>query len=363
VYPKENSDSHFSIMLADSFDRIHDYLRISVTERCNLRCSYCMPEHGVDLKPKETLLTYEEIARIASIFVKLGVRKIRLTGGEPLVRKNLEELCAMLSALPGLNELALSTNGLLLEEKLPQLWNSGVRQLNISLDTLQPDRFERLTRRANFLEVIAAIRAAAAYQSPNKQGGFDSIKINAVVIRGTNDDELIDFVRFVEELNQIAELAANTALAAAPSIEMRFIEFMPFRSNGWDASDCVPYREMRETLESVFHLEAAEHRSGVAGPAKSFMVRETAARVGFITSISEHFCGDCNRLRLTADGSMRVCLFGTDTISLRDMLRSGASEADMEVAIRRTLYAKWEKHPEPEQLIQINDREMVMIGG
>jgi cyclic pyranopterin phosphate synthase len=350
-------------MLADSFNRIHDYLRISVTERCNLRCSYCMPEHGVELKPKETLLTFEEIAQLASVFVKLGVRKIRLTGGEPLVRKNLEELCAMLSTLPGLDELALSTNGLLLEEKLPQLWNSGVRQLNISLDTLQSDRFERLTRRANFAQVIAAIRAAAAFQSSNNRGGFESIKLNAVVIRGTNDDELIDFVRFVEELNQIAKIAASTAQSAAPMIEMRFIEFMPFRSNGWAANECVPYSEMLQTLESVYHLDAAEHGSGVAGPAKSFVIRETGARVGFITSISEHFCGDCNRLRLTADGSMRVCLFGTDTISLRDMLRSGASESDMEAAIRRTLYQKWEKHPEPEQLIQINDREMVMIGG
>ncbi len=258
----------------------------------------------------------------------------------------------------GLRELAISTNGLLLEEKLPALWHSGVRQLNISLDSLRPERFERITRQNNFERVANAIRAAVQFQSETRSG-FDSIKINTVVMRGMNDDEPADFIRFGAKLNELAHSSNSTP----PAIEVRFIELMPFPGNGWRDYSCVPYAEMRRRIESKYTLDEVPNSIGVPGPAKRFTIRETGSIIGFITAMSDHFCGDCNRLRLTADGMLRTCLFGGDEINLRDLLRNGASTARLETAIHAALALKWEKHPGASELIKINDRAMVAIGG
>ena len=351
-------------MLIDGYRRVHDYLRISVTERCNLRCTYCMPANGVALIPKASILTYHEIHTLAGMFVKLGVRKIRITGGEPLVRPNIERLCADIANIRGVRELALSTNGLLLEDKLSALCDAGARQLNISLDSLKRERFERITRRDNFERVLSAIRAAVQFHSNEPNGSaFDSIKINTVVIRNVNDDELLDFVRFGEELNRLAKLANCDARAVPPAVEIRFIEFMPFRSNGWSDSSCLPFAEMKQAIEVAYTLDPLQNASGVPGPAKRFLVQETGTVIGFITTMSEHFCGDCNRLRLTADGMLKTCLFGGDDVNLRDLLRNGASSEDIEYAIHVALASKWEKHPEAADLVQISNRDMVAIGG
>ena len=315
-----------------------------------------MPEEGIDIQPKETLLTYTEIATLARLFVRLGVRKIRITGGEPLVRRDIEQLFVELGAINELEELAISTNALLLKEKLPALWNAGVSQLNISLDTLRADRFFSITRRDTFSDVVDAIRRTVQYQGDPSKKGFRSVKLNMVVMRGINDDELIDFIRFGEELTQLAS-------SVGPAIEVRFIEFMPFPHNGWDYGKCVSYNEMREAIQVEYRLEPVTASSGVHGPAKTFRVGASKLHIGFITSNTDNFCGDCNRLRLTADGNFRSCLFGTDGVSLRDMLRSGATEVQMEQAIRSSLSLKWEKHPDAQELIQIGDRDMIMIGG
>ncbi|HET6401128.1 MAG TPA: GTP 3',8-cyclase MoaA [Candidatus Kapabacteria bacterium] len=345
-------------MLIDQYQRVHDYLRISVTERCNFRCTYCMPAEGVALTPNGSLLTYPEISTLAEMFVRLGIRKIRITGGEPLVRPNIEHLCFELSRIRGLRELAISTNGFLLEEKLSALFHAGVRQLNISLDSLRPERFERITRRNNFERVVMAIRAAVQFQS-GRGSGFDSVKINTVVMRGMNDDELLDLIRFGIELEQ----RAKRVTANPPAIEIRFIELMPFPGNGWNNYACVPFSEMRRAIELEYRLEAIPNAVRVRGPAKRFRIPETGTTIGFITTMSDHFCGDCNRLRLTADGMLRTCLFGSDEINLRELLRGGASMDTIESAIHAALALKWEKHPGAAELIQINDRDMVAIGG
>ena len=342
-------------MLVDSFQRTHDYLRISVTEHCNLRCAYCMPYDGIVPAPQQSLLTDSELLRLARIFVRLGIRKIRITGGEPLVRPKIEPLCAELARIPGLEELALSTNGLLLEEKLPALWHAGVRHLNISLDSLRADRFRQLTRSTTLDRIIRAIRAAVQFRS-TRGGAFDWIKLNTVVIRGVNEDELGDLIEFGAQLRQLAS-------TDGPKIEVRFIEFMPFPNNGWDASACVTYQEMRAAIHSNYVLEEAFGDSHIAGPARRFTVQDKDISVGFITTMSDQFCGNCNRLRLTADGTLRTCLFGSSEMNLRDFLRSDASEDQVEAAIRSTLALKWEQHPSVQELIQMNSREMIAIGG
>jgi len=326
--------------LLDNFGRNHTYLRISITDRCNLRCRYCMPPEGIELGPKSSLLSYDEILTIAKLFVDLGVRKIRVTGGEPLVRKGVEHLCSQLAAIPGLETLALSTNGVLLTEKAKALKTAGVNHVNISLDTLKPERFEHIALRSLFDETICGIDAAL-------NAGFASVKINTVVMRGFNDDELPDFVEF----------------AKARSLHVRFIEYMPFLGNNWNEVRMMPYKEMRDVIESRFKLEPLLGSDGVPGPAKEFRVAGSKAVVGFITTMTEHFCGTCNRVRLTADGKLRNCLFGRDEIDLRRLLRSGASEEVIEDSIRMAVILKREKHPNGQTLLEEQNRPMVAIGG
>lgn len=325
--------------LTDAFGRRHTYLRISLTERCNLRCRYCMPEEGVALSPRDHLLTFEEIERLARLFVQHGVDKIRLTGGEPLVRKDVEVLVERLGALDGLRTLALTTNGLLLPRKLPRLHAAGVNLLNISLDTLRADRFEAITRRRGLELVLRALDEAVAY-------GYDPVKVNCVLLRGVNDDELSDFVALTEDR----------------PLEVRFIEYMPFDGNGWNDGAFMPYAEMIERIEQRYPaLERVQ--DGANDVSKTYRVPGFRGRVGFITSMSEHFCGTCNRLRLTADGHLKVCLFGPAEVSLRDALRGGASDEALAEIVGAAVQRKKAAHAGMHDLAQQPNRPMILIGG
>lgn len=285
--------------LSDRFGRQHTYLRMSLTERCNLRCTYCMPAEGVELSPDESMLTLAELERLARVFVERGgVEKIRFTGGEPLVRRGVEELCASVAALDGLKQLAITTNAINLERKLEPLVAAGVTHMNISLDTLVPAKFQLVTRRNGCERVLRAIHAAVA-------AGVPSVKVNCVIMRGFNDDELFDFLALVEEV----------------PIEVRFIEYMPFGKNRWERKKMVSYIELLDRIRERFPatrrlVDGPHETSKTYSPGPSFR-----GRVGFITSMSEHFCGGCNRMRITADGHLKVCLFGSDETNLRDPMR------------------------------------------
>lgn len=299
-----------------------------------------MPPGGVDLSPKEELLTFDEIVNLAEVFVDLGIKKIRLTGGEPLVRRGVNELCARLARIPGLDALGLSTNGVRLAEMAGLLRGSGVQHLNVSLDTLRRERFQLLALREEFDSVLRGIDEAQSV-------GFPSLKVNTVVMRGFNDDELLEFVEF----------------AIARALNVRFIEYMPFWGNGWNEVQFVSYREMREIIETRYSLVPLHRNGTVHGPAKEFHIAGRAGVIGFITTMSEHFCGDCNRLRLTADGHLRTCLFARDQADLKRLLRSGASRDVIEDSIRAAVSLKWEKHPDANELAQNQDRPMNAIGG
>ncbi|XP_061959344.1 GTP 3',8-cyclase, mitochondrial isoform X2 [Populus nigra] len=279
-----------SDMLIDSFGRMHTYLRISLTERCNLRCQYCMPAEGVELTRSPQLLSQDEIVHLANLFVSSGVDKIRLTGGEPTIRKDIEDICLQLSNLKGLKTLAMTTNGITLARKLPKLKECGLTSLNISLDTLVPAKFEFLTRRKGHERVMDSINAAI-------DCGYNPVKVNCVVMRGFNDDEICDFV----------ELTHNKP------INVRFIEFMPFDGNVWNVKKLVPYSEMLDRVGKQFpSLKRLQDHP--ADTAKNFRIDGHLGMVSFITSMTEHFCAGCNRLRLLADGNFKVCLFGPSEI-------------------------------------------------
>ncbi|KAI4458260.1 molybdopterin cofactor synthesis protein a [Holotrichia oblita] len=306
--------------LTDLFGRHHNYLRISLTEKCNLRCQYCMPAEGVQLTPKQHLLTTEEVVQVARLFVKEGVTKIRLTGGEPTVRRDLVDIIASLKQINGLETVAMTTNGIVLTRQLVALQRAGLDILNISLDTLKPDRYEKITRRKGFDKVMMGIDLAL-------QLGYSPVKINCVVMKGFNDDEINDFVKLTHDRN----------------VDVRFIEYMPFSGNKWEMSKMVPYREMREIIKSVWPT-FNELPNGPNDTSKAWKVPEYAGQVGFITSMSEHFCGSCNRLRITADGNLKVCLFGNTEISLRDAIRAGSSEDDLTALIEAAVKRKKRKH-------------------
>ena len=337
--------------LFDRFGRSHTYLRISVIEKCNLRCRYCMPEEGVALLPKGDLLTFEEIERLAALFVRLGVRKIRVTGGEPLVRRGVDDLVARLGRLKayGLQRLAMTSNALLLRQHLDALRAGGLDAVNLSLDTLRPERFREITLRDGCEETIAAIRAAAS-------AGFDSVKVNAVVMAGVNDDELVDLAR---------------AFAANDPIEMRYIEYMPFEGNHWgERLTMFPAEAIRARLEEQLELEEI----GLAETARVYRVRERngrafRGRIGIISSMTEPFCATCNRTRLTADGHFRWCLLDEGEIDLRGPMRAGASDAELARLIEDGLRAKKPGHAPADELVALHQgpghagRSMIRIGG
>lgn len=324
--------------LIDCFGREHNYLRISITDRCNLRCLYCMPAAGVPLKKRQELLTYEEIFRIAFLLTNLGVKKIRITGGEPLVRPQAEVLAGKLAQIPGLSQLALTTNAVLLAEKAQALRLAGVKAVNISLDSLRPERFQQITLRDEFTRVMAGIDAAQA-------ADFSPIKLNVVVMKGRNDDEILDFVDFVKDRG----------------INVRFIEYMPFKGNTWSEDSVLSSREMKELIEQKFVLEPLEKTED--NVAKDFAISGHTGKVSFISSMTESFCASCRRLRLTADGSIKTCLFSNAEINLKDKLRNDCSDADIEEMILYALSKKPESHPPMEELASIANRAMVDIGG
>ena len=329
-------------MLRDSYNRTIRDLRISVTDRCNFRCFYCLPNGEPPLARKATILTFEEIAYISDIFVSLGIEKIRLTGGEPMLRRNLEDLVAKLARLkPRLKDLALTTNGFDIPRKAVALKQAGLDRMTISLDTLDTHRFREITGVDDLEDVFRAIEAA-------KLHGFDPVKINAVVVRGVNDDELVDFARF----------------ARSTGLEMRFIEYMPLDSgHEWDRSKVVPGREIFEKISSVYPLVLKDPTRGSETAWKYVFADGEPGGIGIIAPVTEMFCGQCSRIRLTSDGQIRTCLFSTVEHDLRDYLRSGATRSELVEFIEHVTLKKEPRH-------RINDpdfvpasRTMSFIGG
>lgn len=329
----------FSAFLADTFGRQHTYLRISLTEKCNLRCQYCMPAEGISLTPSEKLLTANEVVYLAKLFVSAGVNKIKLTGGEPLVRPDIKRIVEQLGAIDGLQQLGLTTNGLLLKQKLPDLQKAGLHALNISLDTLIPAKFEFISRRSGWNRVIEAVDLALKL-------GYNPVKINCVVMKGLNDDEICDFVALTENKN----------------IDVRFIEYMPFDGNKWNTKKMVSYQEMLSIVHQKWpNLEKLHDNEN--DTSKAFKVPGWIGKVGFITSMTENFCGSCNRLRITADGNLKVCLFGNAEVSLRDALRSGHSEKELFEIIGTAVGRKKKQHAGMLNIANMKNRPMILIGG
>lgn len=297
-----------------------------------------MPPEGLLWRQREEILTYEEIERLTRLFVEMGVDKVRLTGGEPTVRKGIDELIARLKSIEGLKTLLMTTNGFRLKGQAKRYREAGLDGLNISLDSLKKGRFHEITRQDSLEQVLAGIDAAI-------EVGFPSIKINVVAMAGINDDELGDFVEFVKDR----------------PVEVRFIEFMPFHQNGWTAGGVLSFAEMKRRLSERYELVPVETEPTAV--AKEFRVEGHLGTLGFITSMTENFCSGCNRLRLTADGNMKNCLFSTTETDLRDQLRSGASDEELEATIRTCLDAKWKEHPPMERLVELHNRSMIQIGG
>lgn len=288
--------------------------------------------------PRAGILSFEEIERLTRLFAGLGVDKVRLTGGEPTTRKGLPELVSRLHGISGVDQLLLTTNGDAMSASAQTLRDAGIHGVNISLDSLDPKRFAEITRRDHLERVLAGIDASL-------KAGFESVKINVVVMSGVNDDELCQFVQHFRD----------------QPLVVRFIEFMPFLSNDWHQGKMVPYAEMRRKIESEFSLiPIINEKTAVA---KDFLVEGAEVRVGFITSMTEDFCGGCNRLRLTADGRLKVCLFAKTGASLRDAMRSGAADAEITEIVRAELNGKWAGHPPITRLLNTNDRPMITIGG
>ncbi len=326
-------------MLTDTFGRTHNNLRISVTDRCNLRCTYCMAEEVVFLDRAE-LLTFEEIAHFVRVAVPLGIDKLRLTGGEPLLRRDLPRLAAMLAEIPNLEDIGLTTNGLLLANQAQALFDAGLRRINVSLDTLDPGRFRAISRRDGLERVLDGIAAA-------KAAGFHPIKINAVVIRGTNEQDVVPLARFAREND----------------LEMRFIEYMPIGAEAWERSKVYFAHEILEQIEQrIAPLVPADDYDPRA-PAMDFQYVEGRGRVGIIASVSRPFCASCNRLRLTCDGKLRNCLFALDEVDLKPLLRERHDDAQLAETIRRNVRDKWEGHEINTARFVKPPRTMHAIGG
>lgn len=328
--------------LRDGFQRTIDYMRISITDRCNLRCIYCMPPEGLRPIEHKEILRYEEIIRIVGIAALMGVRKVRITGGEPLIRKNIARLINPLKCIAGINDLSLTTNGILLARYAEELVAAGLERVNISLDSLRPDRFREITRGGDLEAVLKGIEAA-------ESAGLSPIKINMVPIRGVNDDEIKDFAR----------------LTLRYPYQIRFIEFMPFGSPElWSPEKFISSDEIKSLAEEIAPLNPAKHRK--SGPAKYFRFEGSPGMLGFISPLSNHFCGECSRLRLTADGNLRPCLFSETEIDLKPALRGGAPDEEVERLIRLSIEVKPKEHNignRNEKAYPFLKRPMSRIGG
>ncbi len=328
--------------LRDSYNRVIRDLRISITDRCNFRCFYCLPNGEPAMARKETILDFDEIAAVAEIFVSLGIEKIRLTGGEPLIRRDLAKLTKMIAALkPALKDLALTTNGYDLPRHANVLRNAGLDRITISLDSLRPERFAEITGVDALPKVIGAIDAAEA-------AGFPSPKINAVIVRGRNDDELVDFARFARERG----------------VRMRFIEFMPLDSgHEWSREMVVSGREIYAAINAAFPLKLINQNRGSETAWKYSFADGLKGEIGIIAPVTQMFCGACSRIRLTADGQIRTCLFSTTEYNLRDQLRNGSSRSELVEFIRNATLQKEPHHRINEPGFRQPERTMSFIGG
>ena len=325
--------------LYDSFQRPINYLRISVTDRCNLRCVYCMPAEGICQMSHQDILSYEEIYTVVRAASELGIKKVRLTGGEPLVRLGVPNLVAMLSQIEAIDDISMTTNGTLLGRYATELKESGLRRVNISLDTLRPERFKVITRsRADLSDVLEGIEAASL-------AGLNPVKINMVVMAGINDDEVLDFAR-----KTISE-----------GWHVRFIEFMPTAGVGDAALHFVPVGIIKKQLESLGELVPCFPQMG-NGPARYFQFPGSQGSIGYISPVSEHFCFQCNRLRLTADGKLRSCLLSEEEIDLKQPLRSGITPTELEGLIKQAVANKPLRHQLAEGYLPL-DRPMTQVGG
>jgi cyclic pyranopterin phosphate synthase len=324
----------------DTFNRPISYLRISITDRCNLRCVYCMPPEGVSWRLHDEILRYEEIELIVQAAASLGISKVRLTGGEPLVRLGFVEFVRMLARIPGIDDLAMTTNGTLLARYAAELAQAGLKRVNVSLDTLQPERFRQITQRGEFATVFEGIYAA-------REAGLVPLKLNTVVVRGLNDDEVVDLARLTLEGDW----------------HVRFIEWMPLGTNAaWASDGYVSVGEVRRRIEDALgELVPAKVRVG-NGPARYYRLPGAVGTIGFISPISEHFCYQCNRLRLTADGRLRPCLLSDYEIDLRTPLRQGAGLTEIRELLIRSIGTKPERHHLDES-VSPKERAMSEIGG
>ncbi len=332
------SPTSSSATLVDGFGRIHNNLRISVTDRCNLRCTYCMPEEVVFMD-RAALLSFEEITRFVRVAAPLGIDKVRLTGGEPLMRRNLSALVRMLVAVPGIRDVGLTTNGLLLAGQARELYEAGLRRINVSLDTLDSGRFRELTRRDGLEKVLQGIQAA-------REAGFEPVKVNAVIVRGVNDLDVVPLARW----------------ARAEGVELRYIEYMPIGAEAWERGKVFFAHEMLEAIEREVAPLAPAPDYDPRAPAMDFVYADGAGRVGFIASVSRPFCRHCNRLRLTCDGKLRNCLFALDEVDVKALLRGGGDE-QLADAIRGNVAAKWEGHEINTARFVKPQRTMHAIGG
>lgn len=327
--------------LVDPFDRTVRDLRISITDRCNFRCTYCMPHEGMEWLPRSDLLSYEELTRVARVCVeRFGFESIRITGGEPTVRAHLPVLVRRLADL-GV-DLAMTTNGATLTQQAADLGRAGLRRINISCDSLRPDRFAAITGRDSLDRVLAGVDAALT-------AGLDPVKLNCVLVRGVNDDELLDFAAFGRE----------------KGVEVRFIEWMPLDAEGqWAGDRVVPSSEVISAIDAVWPLESPDgRRPGDAAPAEAYSYADGAGRVGVIASVTRPFCGNCDRVRLTADGQLRNCLFAVRETDLRAILRGGGTDDNLAAAIEAEVGRKWAGHSIGQVHFIRPNRSMSQIGG
>jgi cyclic pyranopterin phosphate synthase len=328
-------------MLVDSFGRVHDNLRISVTDRCNIRCFYCMPETEVRFVERREILDFEEIERFARVAAGLGIRKIRVTGGEPLVRRDLPFLIGRLAAIPGIDDLALTTNGVLLEELAEPLYAAGLRRLNVHLDTLDRERFTRITRRDDLPRVLAGLDAA-------RRAGFTKIKLNAVALKNLVEPDVVPLARFARE----------------NGFEVRYIEFMPLDAqNLWDRSKVLLADDILAILSREISPLIPVPDPDPRAPASEYRYADGGGTVGIIPSVSKPFCLNCNRIRLTADGKLRYCLFSIEEDDVKSLMRSGGTDDEIGALICRNLAGKWEGHEINSGKFVPPPRPMYSIGG
>lgn len=330
--------------MLDKFSREINYLRVSITDRCNLHCEYCRPKEGISLQGHQDILRYEEIIRVISIAVKMGLVKVRVTGGEPLVRRGFVDFITSLQKISGLQDISLTTNGILLSQFARQIFDAGIQRINISLDSLNKEKYFRMTRGGNLDDVMRGIACA-------EEAGFAPIKINTVAIKGFNDDEIPAFAK----------------LAAEKPFQVRFIELMPVgkEANPDYSGNFIPATRVIEKIKRVYELEPVEKKKKSAGPAKIYRIKGGRGEVGFINPVSDHFCSTCNRLRLTADGKLRVCLLHEAEVDLKRALRENCSDARLEQLIWDAVALKPKEHDLicMESSLKKCSRNMSEIGG